>query len=41
MPDLSYCNYCRTHRELKEDKLCPTCGRSLTALNTIDGLISL
>ena len=36
MPDLSYCNYCRTHRELKEDKLCPICGRSLDILGTID-----
>lgn len=36
MPDLSYCNYCRTHRELREDKLCPICGRSLGILGTID-----
>ena len=35
MPDLSYCNFCRDHRELKEDKLCPVCGRSLDILGTI------
>ena len=36
MPDLSYCNYCRTHRELREDKLCPICGFSLDILGTVD-----
>lgn len=36
MPDLSYCNYCRTHRELREDKLCPICAHSLDILGTID-----
>ena len=34
MPDLSYCNYCLAHRELREDKLCPICGRSLDILGT-------
>ena len=29
MPDLSYCNYCRAHREIPADELCPICGRSL------------
>ena len=36
MSDLAYCNFCRDHRELREDKLCPICGRSLDILGTID-----
>ena len=36
MPDLSYCNHCQTHRELREDKLCPICSDRLRPLGTID-----
>lgn len=36
MPDLAFCDYCLTHGELKEDKLCPSCGRSLEIHQPVD-----
>lgn len=36
MPDLAFCDYCLTHWELKEDKLCPSCGRSLEIHQPVD-----
>ena len=36
MPDLAYCGYCLTYREIPMDKLCQTCGRSLNFHRTIE-----
>ena len=36
MPDLAYCDYCLTYREIPEDKLCPTCDDDLDLSQTID-----
>ena len=36
MPDLAFCDYCLTYTEAPEDKLCPSCGRSLENHQPVD-----
>ena len=36
MSDLAYCDYCLAYREIPEDKLCPSCARSLDFQRTLD-----